>query len=175
MSDAWFMASPPAAERTAQLDALMRAARAFSGIVAASLAQVDDQVTPQQLRVLVVVATNHPANASTVSDALDLHPSSATRLCDRLVVAGLLDRRSDPGDRRQVALRLTDAGFRLLAVVMEHRRARLTQVLAGLTEDDRRDLERCLTLFSDSVSEPFEADWPPTTSGPVRRQVVSTG
>jgi DNA-binding MarR family transcriptional regulator len=154
---------PPttAAERSAQLEALLRAARAFSGIVAASLAQVDDQVTPQQLRVLVVVATHRPANASTVSDALDLHPSSATRLCDRLVGAGLLDRRSDPSDRRQVTLRLTDSGLRLLGAVMEHRRARLTEVLGGLTEDQRRDLERCLTLFSDAVSEPSEADWHP--------------
>lgn len=155
------MTPKAAAERRAELDALMRAARAFSGIVAASLAQVDDQVTPQQLRVLVVVATNRPANASTVSDALDLHPSSATRLCDRLVGAGLLDRRSDPGDRRQVALRLTDAGLRLLGVVMEHRRARLAEVLGDLTKDQRRDLERSLTLFSDAVSEPSEADWHP--------------
>jgi hypothetical protein len=45
--------------------------------------------------------------------------------------------------------------------VMEHRRARLTEVLRGLTEDQRRDLERCLTLFSDAVSEPSEADWDP--------------
>jgi DNA-binding MarR family transcriptional regulator len=155
------MTPPTAAEGTAQLDALLRAARAFSGIVAASLAQVDDQVTPQQLRVLVVVATNRPANASTVSDALDLHPSSATRLCDRLVGAGLLDRRSDPDDRRQVTLRLTDSGLRLLGVVMEHRRARLTEVLRGLTENQRRDVERCLTLVSDAVGEPSEADWHP--------------
>jgi DNA-binding MarR family transcriptional regulator len=155
------MTPPTAAEDTAQLDALLRAARAFSGIVAASLAQVDDQVTPQQLRVLVVVATHRPANASTISDALDLHPSSATRLCDRLVGAGLLDRRSDPDDRRQVTLRLTDSGLRLLGVVMEHRRRRLTEVLRGLTKDQRRDLERCLTLFSDAVGEPSEADWHP--------------
>jgi DNA-binding MarR family transcriptional regulator len=161
MRDAGRMTPPTSQEASAQLDALMRAARAFSGIVASSLAEVDDQVTPQQLRVLVAVATHRRANASTVSDALDLHPSSATRLCDRLVGAGLLDRRSDPGDRRQVALRLTESGLRLLDVVMEHRRSRLTEVLRGLTEDERRDLERCLTLFSDAVGEPSEADWHP--------------
>ena len=155
------MPSTGRAERPAQLDALMRAARAFNGIVAASLAQVDDQVTPQQLRVLVVVATHDPANASTVSDALDLHPSSATRLCDKLVLAGLLDRRADPGDRRQVVLRLTPAGSRLLAAVMDHRRKALARVLVRLTSADRGHLERCLTLFSDAVHEPSEADWHP--------------
>lgn len=137
----------------------MRAARAFSGIVTASLAQVGDQVTPQQLRVLVIVATHDAANASTVSDALDLHPSSATRLCDKLVIAGLLDRQVHPDDRRQVALRLTPGGSRLLAVVMDHRRASLAQVLAQLTAHDRRHLERCLALFADTVKEPCEADW----------------
>jgi DNA-binding MarR family transcriptional regulator len=139
----------------------MRAARAFSGIVAASLAQVGDQVTPQQLRVLVVVATRDPANASTVSDALNLHPSSATRLCDKLVVAGLLDRGVAPDDRRQVTLRLTPAGSRLLAVVMDHRRKSLAKVLTRLAVEDRSDLERSLTLFSDALNEPSEADWHP--------------
>ncbi len=153
--------TPVRAGSAAQLDALMRAARAFSGVVATSLAQVGDQVTPQQLRVLVIVGTHHRTNASTISDALDLHPSSATRLCDKLVLAGLLDRTADPEDRRQVTLRLTPAGSRLLAVVMNHRRKTLAAVLARLTPDDRSHLERCLNLFSDTVDEPVEADWHP--------------
>ncbi|MGV1009660.1 MAG: MarR family winged helix-turn-helix transcriptional regulator [Dermatophilaceae bacterium] len=145
--------------QTAQLDALMRASRAFSGIVAASLAQVGDQVTAQQLRALVIVATHDQAKAGAVSDALDIHPSSATRLCDKLVLAGLLDRQTDPGDRRQVTLRLTPAGSRLLAAVMDHRRRALARVLSALTPDDRVQLQRCLTLFSDALSEPDENDW----------------
>ncbi len=153
------MSPDGAAGRTTQLDALMRAARAFSGIVAASLAQVGDQVTPQQLRVLVIVATHESANASSISDALDLHPSSATRLCDKLVLAGLLDRNTDPHDRRQVDLRLTASGTRLLAAVMDHRRKALAAVLARLRPNDRSHLEACLTLFSDAVNEPVESDW----------------
>lgn len=152
---------PVRTDRTGQLDALMRAARAFSGIVAASLAQVGDQITPQQLRVLVVVATHDRTNASTISDALDVHPSSATRLCDKLVMAGLIDRAVDPDDRRQVALRLTPAGSRLLAVVMDHRRAALTKVLARLAPRDREHLTHCLGVFADAVDEPVETDWHP--------------
>jgi DNA-binding MarR family transcriptional regulator len=148
-------------ERTAQLDTLMRAARAFYGIVTASLAQVGDRVTPQQLRALVVVATHVRPNASTISDALDLHPSSATRLCDKLVQAGLLDRTVDPDDRRQVTLQVTPAGSRLLAVVMDHRRKALARMLARLTPGDRANLEHCLSLFSDTLDEPVEADWHP--------------
>lgn len=142
-----------------QLDALMRATRAFSGIIAASLAQAGDQVTPQQLRVLVIVATHQQVKAGDVSDALEIHPSSATRLCNKLVVGGWLDRRTDPQNRRQVTLRLTSGGWNVVTAVMEHRRQALARVLNSLAPADRDHVQRCLTLISDALDEPDEADW----------------
>lgn len=153
------MAPSSTSARTAQLDALMRASRAFSGIVAASLAQVGDQITPQQLRVLVIVATHDRVKAGDVSDAMGIHPSGATRLCDKLVSGGWLDRRTDPENRRQVTLELTPAGSRLLMTVMDHRRRILAGVLDALAPADGGHVQRCLTLISDALDEPAEADW----------------
>jgi DNA-binding MarR family transcriptional regulator len=45
-----------------------------------------------------------------VAGALDVNPSNASRTCDRLMKAGLLDRRESPDDRRNVTLTLTEAG-----------------------------------------------------------------
>ncbi len=137
-----------------ELDALMRAAQAFAGVVASSFAQVDDQITWPQVRVLVLVATHDGVTAGSVAEALDISPSGGTRLCDRLVSAGLLDRRNPAVDRRRVTLHLTAAGQRLYADVMARRRAALAEVLGRLSPRDRAGLIRYLQRFSDAVGDP---------------------
>ncbi len=137
----------------------MRAARVFSGVVAASLARVGDVVTPPQLRVLVLVGLRENVNASAVADELDVHLSSASRLIDRLVTAGLLARRDSPVDRRHVQLSLTEAGSRLLDEIMEHRRSMLAAILSRMSAADRRTLRACLSRFSEAAGEPEEPAW----------------
>lgn len=91
------------------VDAVMRASRALIGIAAASVAEVDDTVTVPQLRVLMMVATRGPLNLAAVAEGLQVSASNASRICDRLLRAGFLDRRDDPSDRRNVVLSLTRA------------------------------------------------------------------
>ena len=81
-----------------QIDAVMRASRVLVSVVARSLAEVEDIVTLPQFRVLVMIAGDGPQNLGSVAAALGVHPSNATRLCERLVVAGLVDRGDDPQD-----------------------------------------------------------------------------
>src|SRR4051794_29967884 len=83
------------------VEATMLAARALVGISAQSLAEVDDVVTPPQLRVLVMIASRGPLNLGAVARGLGVHPSNATRACDRLVAAGLGGRRRAPRHRRE--------------------------------------------------------------------------
>jgi DNA-binding MarR family transcriptional regulator len=67
-----------------------------------------------------------------------------TALVGRLADAGLVQRRTDPGDGRAVLLSLTPAGAELLDRRREDRAARLAGPLAGLTEDDVRALTTAL-------------------------------
>jgi DNA-binding MarR family transcriptional regulator len=90
-----------------QVEAVMAAARALVGISAASIADVDKIVTVPQLRVLMMIATRGPMNLGSVADGLGVSAPNASRICDRLLRAGLLNRREDPADRRSVALSLT--------------------------------------------------------------------
>jgi DNA-binding MarR family transcriptional regulator len=138
----------------ADLDAVMRASRVIAGIVAESVAQAGDVVTMPQLRVLVLVATRSQVNASAVAAALDVHPSNATRLLDRLVQAGLLDRREAAADRRNIELNLTEDAVRLVDSVMEHRREALARVLRQMGSTERRRLTAALEDFSDAAGEP---------------------
>ena len=57
---------------------------------------VEDTVTLTQFRALVIIASRGPLHLAALADAMGVHPSNATRACDRLVAAGLLDRAGQP-------------------------------------------------------------------------------
>lgn len=136
-----------------QMETLLNAARIFTAITAESVAQVGEGVTVPQLRVLVLASQPGHLNATAVAAALDVHLSSASRICDRLVQAGLLDRRDLPEDRRHVELTLTPAGQRLLASVNDHRRDVFTRILRRMAAADRAALTQALSEFVAAASE----------------------
>ncbi|BCY13851.1 MarR family transcriptional regulator [Actinoplanes sp. L3-i22] len=111
---------------------------------------------PAQLRVLTIVAENRHTNMSRLAEALDVVPSSASRLCDRLEATGLLRRVADPRDRREVRLLLTTASRRLLADLRERRRAALTDVLERMPVSARQDLVRALRAFEAAATDPVD-------------------
>lgn len=150
-----------------QVDAVLRASRALVGVAAASIAAVGDVVTVPQLRVLVMVHTRGPLNLAAVADGLEVNPSNASRTVDRLIKAGLLDRRDSPVDRRNVILTLTDAGRQLVGKVTRHRRVAIERVLRKMPAAQRDRLAEALDAFATAAGEPPDADvltliWPPT-------------
>ncbi len=137
-----------------QIDAVLRASRALVGIAAASIADVDDVVSVPQFRVLVMLYTRGPLNLAAVAAGLDVNPSNASRTCDRLSKAGLLDRRESPHDRRNVTLTLTDAGRRLVDSVTGHRRVAIERVLRKMSAPQRDRLANALSAFATAADEP---------------------
>jgi MarR family transcriptional regulator for hemolysin len=67
-----------------------------------------------------------------LADVLELQPISLVRLLDRLVEHGLVERRSDPRDRRANRLFLTAAGRQLADDLDSLRDALATDVLQGM-------------------------------------------
>ncbi len=55
-----------------------------SPCAARSIAQVDDAVTLPQYRALVASAARGPQRVTDLAEELGVHPSSVTRMCDRL-------------------------------------------------------------------------------------------
>ena len=108
-------------------------------------------VPPAQLRVLSIIAGNRHTNMSRLAEALDVVPSSASRLCDRLEAAGLLRRVPDPRDRREVRLMLTPSARRLLDQIRERRRAALAEVLDRMPSAAREELLRSLKSFAEAA------------------------
>ncbi|MDQ3886666.1 MAG: MarR family transcriptional regulator [Actinomycetota bacterium] len=157
---------------------MMLVSRVLIAITARSMAMTEDRVTLPQLRVLVMVASQGPLNLAAVAAGLGVHPSNATRACDRLVMAGLVDRRDNPEDRRNVVLELTRAGRRLVEDLMRSRRKAIEEVLTRMPARHRRGLVAALGSFAAAAGEPpateaWTLGW--TTEPPRGRSTDSHG
>ena len=80
------------------VDAVLRASRVLLAVAVRSLAAVDHDVTLPQYRALVVLASRGPQRPTGLADALGVHPSTITRLCDRLVGKRLVQRGESPAE-----------------------------------------------------------------------------
>jgi DNA-binding MarR family transcriptional regulator len=151
----------------AQTDAVLQASRALVAIAASSIAGVTDVVTVPQFRVLVMVYTRGPMNLAAVADDLNVNPSNASRTCDKLIRANLLDRVVSEEDRRNIVLSLTTAGRRLVEKVTVRRRSAIEKVLRAMSPGQRDVLAGALSEFARAAGEPVDDKalmllWPPT-------------
>jgi DNA-binding MarR family transcriptional regulator len=141
----------------AAVDAFLRASRALVAVAARSLADVE-QVTLPQYRALVVLSRPSPCTPSDLAEALGVHPSTVTRLCDRLVGKGLVRRVAGVADRRETTVALTAAGRRLIARVTDIRRRDIEAVVARMKPADARRAVAVLAAFADAAGEPPTLD-----------------
>jgi DNA-binding MarR family transcriptional regulator len=141
------------------VDAVLSASRVLVAVAARSLADLDEEVTLTQYRSLVVLASRGPQTVAALADALGVTPPTASRLCERLVRKGLVRRRTDRHDRRQVRVALTPAGRRLVDVVTERRRQEISDLLQAVPPDARRSVVAGLQLLADAAGEVPEQDW----------------
>ncbi|MBI3692833.1 MAG: MarR family transcriptional regulator [Mycolicibacterium aromaticivorans] len=150
----------------ADVDAVLRACRALVGIAAASISEISDVVTAPQLRVLVMIDTRGPLNLASVAAALEVSPSNASRICDRLIKAGFLHRQDCAADRRNISLSLTTEGRQLVRKVTRHRRLAITRALSTMNATERDSVITALDAFAAAAGEPADDAglrlvWPP--------------
>ena len=81
-----------------------------------------------------------------------MNPSNASRTCDQLVRTAKVTREDDVRDRRNVILRLSEDGTRLVEDLMNERRRLIDGVVARMTPKDQRALTRGLEAFSAAVA-----------------------
>src|SRR5271170_7489882 len=92
-------------------------------------------ITRAQWVVLVRLDRFEGLKQSEVAEMLDLQPITLTRLLDRLCAAGLIERRSDPNDRRAKRLFLTAAARPMLEQLGALGEDMMTTALAGVSRE----------------------------------------
>ncbi len=132
---------------------VLTASQALMGIAVRSVAVVEDDVTLVQYRALVLLTTHGELNVSELAEALGVHPSTATRLCDRLVAKDLVHRATSAESRRQIVLTITPAGRSLVRAVTARRRRELTRIIERLPREERQRLRASFGAFAAAAGE----------------------
>ncbi|MGI5520807.1 MarR family transcriptional regulator [Micromonospora sp. CA-259024] len=139
-------------ERPADLAAAIDAA-AGTLIAVLDSAASRHQLPPTQLRVLTLISNRQQTNVNGLAELLDVVPSSASRLCDRLEATGLLRRVADPRDRREVRLVPTAAALSLLGELAERRHRAVQAVLDRMPARTQHDLLLGLVAFARAAAQ----------------------
>jgi DNA-binding MarR family transcriptional regulator len=128
--------------------------RALVGVAVRSLRTVDNDLPLPQLRALTVLERSGPCNAGGLAEAVGLHISSITRLCDRLVERELITRQTRPGNRREVEIAITPAGSALVRTVWAARSAELSAALRSLDPAQRASLREVIPPLLAVLADP---------------------
>ena len=140
-------------------DAVLLASRALVAVAARSLAAVAEDVTLPQFRALVVLAAGGPRSMSDLADELVCSPSTATRLCDRLVRKGLVARDHPASNRREVNVAVTKGGRQLVERVTRGRRREIARIVSHVPDKQRPAMVAALRAFAAAAGETPDQAW----------------
>ena len=137
-----------------RLDAWRAFLRAHARVIRKLERELQDEerlaLTDYDVLVQLSRAEERRMRMSELADGLLLSRSGATRLVDRLVAEGLVERVMCDTDRRGQWASLTDAGYeRLRRATPAHLRGVEEHFLARLSADDIASLERVLAQLAD--------------------------
>ena len=124
-------------------------------------------VTMAQAKILRLLETEGELHMSELVRRLGISLSTLSGHVDRLVQQGLVIRRDDPTDRRQVLVSPTPAAFELLERFHELNTAQLRRLLETLTHDERLDVVRAFHHMSRAI-EASSLAAPQERKGPSR-------
>jgi DNA-binding MarR family transcriptional regulator len=146
-------------KRTPDDEVLLAALRLAMGISIRAADEVGE-LSPVQLRALTVLRETARANLVQLAQGMGVTVSTASRLVDRLVAAGLAERRPAPQTRREIRLSLTRSGK---AALTRYDRLRLDgahRCLDHLPVDQQDTLLKALASLVDAVPDVRESPPP---------------
>ncbi len=94
-------------------------------------------LTLPQCRTLIRLADNEGVSQVKLAELTDLDPMALVRILDRMEAEGLLERRSDPRDRRVRCLYLTSNGKPLLEDIRRLMDLTWADAFSGISKDKR--------------------------------------
>lgn len=145
----------------AAVDAVLSASRSLIAVATRSLGAAAEETSIAQYRALVLLASRGPQRLVDVADALDVAPSTAGRMCDRLVRKGLVRRHRARADRRAVLVSVTAAGRQVVDQATARRRELIADVLRKLPASQQAEVARALGAFAAAAGEVPDSQWPP--------------
>jgi len=132
----------------ALVDAVLAGSRVLVAVATQSLGAAAEETTLAQYRTLVVLASLGPQRMVDLAGALGVTPSTAGRMCERLLRKGLIRRHRARSDRREVLVSVTAAGRDVVDQATVRRRELLADILARLTPAQQGEVAAGLAAFA---------------------------
>jgi DNA-binding MarR family transcriptional regulator len=158
----------------AAVDAVLTASRSLVAVATRSLGAAAEDTTIAQYRALVVLASRGSLRMVELAAALDVAPSTAGRMCDRLVRKSLIQRHRARADRRAVLVSLTAAGRQVVDHATARRRALIEEILGRLPGPEQYAVAGALRAFAEAAGEIPDHLWPQEIPDP-HRDLASSG
>lgn len=93
-------------------------------------------------------------SATDLARAAELNPGAMTRLIDKLIERGLVERHADPGDRRVVRIQLSAEGQSIWRDIDQCGNRVRERAMSGMDEAERLAFIRVLEQVRDNLSFP---------------------
>ncbi|MFN3138997.1 MAG: MarR family winged helix-turn-helix transcriptional regulator [Allomuricauda sp.] len=107
------------------------------------------EVSIQQFNVLRILRgqQGNPANLSTINERMVTKMSNTTRLVDKLIAKGFVNRTVCPSNRRKVEILITDSGLKALSQMDEALDKAHDTILVNFTKPELEQLNQLLDKF----------------------------
>lgn len=99
-----------------------------------------------------------------IADKLHIVPRSATEVIDQLEEKKLIERRTDPKDRRAIQVSLTSQSDHLISQILEERQSLSEQFFAILSAKEQEQLSHLLSKLSKTPGQPHTSNQDSLTS-----------
>lgn len=102
------------------------------------------ELPSSESELLALVAESKGIGVSEAARTLQVSPNTVSTLVRSLIDRGLLERLSDPSDRRAALLHLTPSGTARIGYIRRRRAEVLTKAIKALGKDDHKALETAI-------------------------------
>jgi DNA-binding MarR family transcriptional regulator len=133
--------------QAAVVDAVLAASRVFVAVASNALAGLSPEVTLPQFRALVLLEGHGAMTVAELAEELGVVPSTASRMCDRLVAKKLVRRTLDRSNRRRVRLTLSAAGRSLITASTKRRKQEIARLLETIPSRQQDRLAAALRVL----------------------------
>lgn len=130
-------------------------------------AELEYELKPGKLNhsefLALMILYSRPDGTSTPGELCDYTNQGATnmtRIGNALVKRGLVNRGASESDRRQVLIRITAAGRRMVQKILPPMFPRIANLFADFSQTDKRQLDRLLRKLANNIDKLDESRQP---------------
>ena len=121
--------------------------------------ELEKDLSMQQLGALIRIHRKGNLNVTLIGSDMGVSNAAASQLLDRMVQLGLIERSTDPNDRRIKIFSLTERGQEILRAILRASQLWMESLVNKLNDVEKKEtivvLERLMRLISTNNSESY--------------------